>query len=189
MTINALCVFCGSSSGARPDYIAASEALADQLIQRQITLVYGGAQVGIMGSLANRMLSGGGQVIGVIPQALVDLEVAHHGLTDLQIVPDMHARKSAMAAQADGFIALPGGLGTLEELFEVLTWSQLGFHSKPCGVLNVAGFYDRLADFLDHATSEEFMRKSHRSLLLSDTSASALLDQFLAFKPGSEPKL
>lgn len=189
MIINALCVFCGSSPGRVPDYVAASEALADQLIERDITLVYGGAHVGTMGTLADRMMAGGGRVIGVIPQALVDVEVAHNGLTDLQIVPDMHARKAAMAAQADGFIALPGGLGTYEELFEVLTWAQLGFHQKPCGVLNVAGFYDRLADFLNHAASEGFMRQSHRDLLLADRSATALLDQFMAYESVAEPKI
>jgi uncharacterized protein (TIGR00730 family) len=189
MIISALCVFCGSSSGRRPDYIAASEDLADQLLKRDITLIYGGAHVGTMGSLADRMLAGGGRVIGVIPQALVDIEVAHKGLTDLQIVPDMHARKAAMAAQSDGFIALPGGLGTYEELFEVLTWAQLGFHQKPCGVINVAGFYDGLADFLNHAATEGFMRQTHRDLLLADESASALLDQFMVYKPVAESKL
>lgn len=189
MTISALCVFCGSSPGNRPDYVAASEELADQLLERDITLIYGGAHVGTMGSLADRMLTGGGRVIGVIPQALVDIEVAHEGLSELQVVPDMHARKAAMAAQSDGFIALPGGLGTYEELFEVLTWAQLGFHQKPCGLINVAGFYDRLADFLNHATTEGFMRQSHRDLLLSDSSASALLDQFLRYLPFTESKL
>ena len=189
MTISALCVFCGSSPGRRPDYIAASEELADQLLERDITLIYGGAHVGMMGSLADRMLAGGGRVIGVIPQALVEFEVAHEGLTDLQIVTDMHARKAAMAAQSDGFIALPGGLGTYEELFEVLTWAQLGFHQKPCGVINVAGFYNGLADFLNHAATEGFIRQSHRDLLLADSSAGALLDQFMAYKPGTESKL
>ena len=189
MIINAVCVFCGSSAGTRPDYVASSHALADELLKRNISLVYGGAHVGTMGSLADRVMAGGGRVIGVIPQALVDIEVAHDGLTDLQVVPDMHARKAAMAAQSDGFIALPGGLGTYEELFEVLTWAQLGFHTKPCGVINVAGYYDPLAVFLDHAVEEGFVKSSHRELLMLEDSASDLLDRFTRYQPLSEPKL
>jgi len=190
-TIRSLCVFCGSSTGKRDDYTQASHALADALVEADIELVYGGAHVGIMGSLANRVLAGGGKVIGVIPESLVDFEVAHEGLTELMVVADMHARKAAMAERSDGFIALPGGLGTLEELFEVLTWAQLGFHKKPCGLLNISGFYDGLLTFLDHACGEDFMKPQHRNLVMADTDPHSLLERFANHEPTAPvaPKL
>ena len=181
--IRSLCVFCGSSPGKRSDYADASHALADALVAADITLVYGGAHVGIMGSLADRVLAGGGKVIGVIPESLVEFEVAHYGLTELLVVPDMHVRKATMADKSDAFVALPGGLGTLEELFEVLTWAQLGFHAKPCGLLNIAGFYDGLLSFLAHACDERFMKPAHRDLVMAETSATALLERFANHTP------
>jgi len=140
--IKSLCVYCGSSPGAKPDYVAMAETLAKTMAEQNLGLVYGGAHVGIMGALADRLIALGGTVIGVIPEALVEMEVAHQGLTELHVVADMHERKATMAKLSDGFVSLPGGLGTLEETFEMLTWSQLGFHDKPCGLLNVTGFYD-----------------------------------------------
>jgi len=159
------------------------------MARRNVTLIYGGAHVGVMGAIAESVLSNGGRVIGVIPQALVELEVAHRGLTELHIVDDMHQRKAMMAGLSDGFIALPGGLGTLEELFEMLTWSQLGFHGKPVGVMNVAGYYSSLLTFLDQGVSEGFMRQAHRDLLLNDTVASGLLDQMAAYTATVTSKL
>lgn len=175
MTMRTVCVYCGSSPGTRPEYREAAEALAEQLVDQQLRLVYGGAHVGLMGRIADRVLELGGEVTGIIPSALVDMEVAHNALTSLEVVPDMHTRKSCMAELADGFVAMPGGLGTLEELFEMLTWSQLGLHTKPVGLLNVVGFYDQLLDFLDHAANEGFMRTEHRELLLAADSAGELL--------------
>jgi uncharacterized protein (TIGR00730 family) len=187
--MQSVCVYCGSSPGVRAEYQHAAEALADQLVARDLGLVYGGAHVGLMGSIADRVLARGGSVTGVIPRALVDLEVAHESLTSLEVVPDMHARKARMAELADGFIAMPGGLGTLEELFEMLTWSQLGFHAKPVGLLNMAGFYDQLLAFLDHAAAEGFMRVEHRELLLSAESADNLLTSLMAWRAVALPKL
>jgi len=169
--------------------VNASHALADALLARDITLVYGGAHVGVMGAIADRLLQGGGRAIGVIPQALVEFEVAHTGLTELHVVPDMHARKAMMADKSDAFVALPGGLGTLEELFEVLTWAQLGFHKKPCGLLNVEGFFDQLLSFLDHATGQAFMQPAHRKLLIDATSPEKLLQQLIAYEPIAAKKL
>jgi len=184
-----VCVYCGSSPGNKPDYVAASEQLAQSMCAQNLSLVYGGAHVGIMGAVANRLLELGGEVIGVIPEALVELEVAHQGLTQLHVVTDMHERKAKMAGLADGFIALPGGLGTLEELFEMLTWAQLAFHEKPVGLLNVAGFYDHLLRFLDTACAEGFMRQGHRDLLLSDTDPSELLARMMKHKAVYTSKL
>lgn len=186
--MNSLCVYCGSSTGARPDYVNAGQALARVLSEHGLTMVYGGAHVGIMGAIADELLSLGGKVIGVIPRALVDLEVAHEGLSELHVVEDMHERKAMMATLSDGFIALPGGIGTLEETFEALTWLQLGFHEKPCGVLNVAGFYDQLLSFLDHACEEQFMRPEHRHLLLADADAGDLVTRLKNYehKPASK---
>ena len=182
-SLKSICVFCGSSSGARPEYIESGHLLADAMHARGLSLVYGGAHVGIMGAIANRLLELGGEVYGVIPHSLVNLEVAHEGLSELIVVDTMHERKAKMADLADGFIALPGGLGTLEELFEVLTWSQLDFHDKPCGLFNVADFYGKLMEFLDYATAEAFMRQEHRDLLLTDNTADGLLDQMLSYLP------
>lgn len=187
--IKSICVFCGSSRGAKPDYIDASRQLAQSMAKQGITLVYGGAHVGIMGAIADELLKLGGKVVGVIPEALVDMEVAHDGLTELHVVSDMHERKARMADLADGFISLPGGLGTLEEMFEVLTWSQLGFHSKPCGLLNVSGFYDDLLRFLDNANEQGFMRREHRQLLLDDADADSLVNRLISYEPAFIPKL
>ena len=172
-----ICVFTGSSPGALEAYATATRALARVLVSRGQTLVYGGAKVGLMGVLADTVLDGGGEVIGVIPAHLEAKEVAHGGLTDLRVVDSMHERKAVMAELSDGVIALPGGLGTLEELFEMLTWAQLGLHRKPCGVLNVAGYFDRLLDFLDHAVGQRFISEPHRGLLLSDADPTRLLDR------------
>ena len=170
-----VCVYCGSSLGKRPEYAYAARRLAKALTLQGIGLVYGGASVGIMGEIADAVLAGGGEVIGVIPQVLVDKEVAHGGLTELKVVGSMHERKAIMMEISDGFIALPGGLGTQEELFEVLTWSQLGFHKKPCGLLNVGGYYDKLCSFLDHAVEEQFVKTHHREMLLVEDSPEKLL--------------
>lgn len=187
--LKSICVFCGSSRGARPDYIAASEKLAQAMVERNLSLVYGGAHVGIMGAIANEVLRLGGNAYGVIPESLVDMEVAHPGLTELYVVGDMHERKAKMTDLSDGFISLPGGLGTLEEMFEVLTWAQLGFHDKPSGLLNVGGFYNNLLGFLDHANEEGFMRREHRQLLLDDADPDKLLTRLIEFKPAFKPKL
>jgi len=177
-----VCVFCGSSPGARPVFAAAARGLSDVLAGRAIGLVYGGGKVGLMGLLADGMLAQGGEVIGVIPESLQALEVAHEGLSDLRVVESMHARKALMSDLSDGFIALPGGLGTFEELLEIATWSQLGLHSKPVGVLNVAGYFDPLLSLLDHAVAERFLRPDHRQLFLVATEPQALLEAMLAFR-------
>jgi hypothetical protein len=178
-----ICVYCGSSPGARPEYAAAGQALGAALAAREIGLVYGGAQVGIMGQVADAVLEGGGEAIGVIPEWFMDKGVAHDGLADLRVVDSMHDRKAMMADLADGFIALPGGIGTLEEFFEALTWAQLGFHHKPCGLLNVAGYYDQVLAFLDHVVTERLMRAEHRALVLVARHPDGLLDQFKAYTP------
>lgn len=178
MRIQHICVFCGSSPGARPLYMQAARQLGQTLARRGLTLVYGGAKVGTMGQLAQAALDAGGHVIGVIPRALAEMEVAHTGLPDLRVVGSMHERKALMADLADAFIALPGGLGTIEEFFEVLCWAQLGLHAKPCGLLNVGGYYDRLTAFLDHGVQEQFMRAAHRELVLVEQNEGALLDAF-----------
>ena len=175
--VHRLCVFCGSNPGCDPAYLSAAEALGEALVARRWGLVYGGAKVGVMGAVAEAVLAGGGEAIGVIPQALVRKEVAHEGLTRLEIVDSMHERKQRMADLADGFVALPGGLGTLEEIFEVLTWAQLGMHSKPCGLLNVAGYFDPLLEFLDRAVAERFVRGAHRSMILVEETPAALLER------------
>lgn len=171
-----VCVFCGSRPGRSPVYPDAAKQLAAALARRGIGIVYGGAGVGIMGTLADAALDLGGEVIGVIPQQLVDRERSHKHLSELHIVESMHERKALMGSLSDGFIALPGGLGTLEEFFEVLTWNQLGIHAKPCGLLNIDGFYDSLTSFLDHTVCEEFVPDSHRSFLLVQRAPEALLD-------------
>jgi hypothetical protein len=178
-----ICVFCGSSPGASAAFADAAEALATALARAGLGLVYGGASVGLMGRLADAALGAGGEVIGVIPRALVDQEVAHHGLADLRIVGSMHERKALMADLADGFIALPGGLGTLDELFEILTWAQLGLHDKPVGLLDVGGYFAPLLAFLDGAVAARFLAPAHRAMLLTATDPTALLDAFRAYKP------
>ena len=181
--IRRLCVFCGSSPGGDPAYAACARELGELLTRRGIGLVYGGARAGLMGTLADAVLEAGGEVTGVIPKALLEREIAHLGLTDLRTVDSMHERKALMADLSDGFLALPGGLGTFEELFEIVTWAQLGMHRKACGLLNVRGFYDGLAAFLDHAVAERFLRPEHRDLLLVETTAGAMLERLLSFEP------
>ena len=173
-----VCVFCGSSVGARPEYREAARALARALTRRGIGLVYGGARVGVMYEIAATALEAGGEVIGVIPQELVDREVAFTELSDLRIVGSMHERKALMAELSDGFIALPGGLGTIEELLEVLTWAQLGLHKKPCGLLNVCRYFDALMGFLDHAVGQRFIKQEHLGMLLIEEDPEALLARF-----------
>jgi uncharacterized protein (TIGR00730 family) len=183
-----ICVFCGSSPGARPEYLQAARELALALTKRNIGLVYGGARVGVMGEIAAAVLKNGGDVIGVIPKELVEKEVAFTELADLRVVGSMHERKAKMAELADGFIALPGGLGTIEELSEVLTWAQLGMHNKPCGLLNVCQFYDSLIAFLDHVMMQQFIEPEHRAMLLVDERPDALLDKFATYQPPAMDK-
>jgi uncharacterized protein (TIGR00730 family) len=178
-----ICVYCGSSPGSDPAYTAAAEELAGVLVDRDLELVYGGAHKGIMGILADAVLDRGGAVHGVIPRMLEEKEIAHTGLTELHVVASMHERKSMMAALSDGFIALPGGFGTLEELIEILTWGQLHFHEKPCGLLNVKGYFDKLLEYLDHTQQEGFLKPENRAMLLADDSAMGLLQQFEAYLP------
>jgi uncharacterized protein (TIGR00730 family) len=183
MAIRSLCVFCGSSVGNRPEYAAAAVQVGRLLAERGIRLVYGAGNVGLMGVLADAALAAGGQVVGVIPQMLVDRELAHRGITELRIVGTMHERKALMADLSDAFLALPGGLGTFEELCEALTWSQLGIHAKPCGALNIGGYFNHLAVLLDHAVQEGFVSDANRSLLLIATNAAELLGQLDQFRP------
>ncbi|MXQ11229.1 TIGR00730 family Rossman fold protein [Microvirga makkahensis] len=178
-----LCVFCGSSPGRDPVYMEAARLLGDTLARNGIGLVYGGASVGLMGAVADAVLTEGGQVIGVMPQALVDKEIAHTGLSDLRVVGSMHERKALMAELSDGFVALPGGLGTFEELFEVWTWAQLGYHRKPCALLNVAGFYDRLAAFLDGVVESGFVKPVHRAMLIVKEEPAALVEAIRGYEP------
>jgi len=183
-----IAVYCGSNKGARPVYAAAAEKLGQQLARRRIELVYGGGCVGLMGVLADAALKHGGHVIGVIPEKLVIKEVVHEGLPDLRVVKTMHERKALMAELADGFIALPGGYGTYEEFCEVLAWSQLGWHQKPFGLLDVAGFYRGFLEFFDHATREGFIRPKHRELVLVDEDPEKLLHHLETFQPPKEVK-
>src|SRR5262245_14594935 len=181
-----ICVFTGSRSGIRAEYSQAAKALAQELIKRGIGLVYGGGKVGLMNVIAEGVLQLGGHVTGVIPNSLVSKEVAHRGLTDLRVVSSMHERKAQMAELSDGFIAMPGGIGTMEEFFEVWSWAQLGLNEKPCGMLNVAGYYDPLIQFLDHAVAEDFIKPKDRALLIVEKTPAALLDRFgpaLAARP------
>jgi uncharacterized protein (TIGR00730 family) len=173
-----ICVYCGSNSGSRPVYEEAAIALADVLVRHEFELVYGGSDKGIMGVMANAVLELGGKVHGVIPQMLVDKEIAHQGITELHVVASMHARKTMMAALSDGFIAMPGGFGTLEEIIEIVTWGQLRFHDKPCGLLNVDGYFDHLIAYLDHANREGFLRTENREMLLVNEDPAALVRQF-----------
>ena len=181
--IRRLAIFCGSNPGARPQYVEATRALGRLLCERGIGIVYGGSSVGLMAALADAMLDDLGDVIGVIPRMLVEREVANRTLTDLRIVDSMHARKAMMAELADGFIALPGGIGTLEEFFEIWTWGQLGMHEKPCGLLNVAGYFDPLLAFLDRAVEEKFVREVHRAMVIVESDPLALLSRFEAYEP------
>jgi uncharacterized protein (TIGR00730 family) len=183
-----VCVYCGASVGRSPVYAQAATRFGVALARRGLGLVYGGASVGIMGVLADAVLSAGGEVIGVIPAALVAREVAHAGLTELRVTASMHERKAVMAELSDAFVALPGGIGTLEELFEIWTWAQLGLHAKPCGWLNVADYYSPLADFLARAVAAGFVQSRHRAMLLTATEPEALLDELERYEaPRVEP--
>jgi hypothetical protein len=177
-----ICVFCGSSPGARPCYAEAARALAQYLAANKITVVYGGGNVGLMGTLADATLEAGGEIIGVIPQALLDREVSHSRLPDLRVVGSMHERKAIMAELSDAFIAMPGGFGTFEEFCEVLTWTQLGLHRKPCGLLNVEGYYEPLLALFDHALAEEFLKPAHRQMVISDSNPESLVKRLFAYE-------
>jgi hypothetical protein len=177
-----ICVFTGASPGASTEYERAASQLGRALVERGSTLVYGGAKVGLMGVLADTVLEGGGQVIGVIPEDLVAKEVSHHGVSELKVVPSMHERKAVMSDLSDAVVALPGGLGTLDELFEMLTWSQLGLHQKRCGLLNVLGYFDQLLGFLDHAVAERFIARDHQDMLHTESTATALLDRMDTYR-------
>lgn len=183
-----IAVFCGSSSGRRPEFLQAATVLGQLLAQQGIGIVYGGASVGLMGAVATAARQAGGEVIGVLPQSLMDRELAHTGLSELHIVETMHERKAKMSELADAFLALPGGIGTFEELFEVWTWGVLGYHRKPCALLNVAGFYDGLVSFLDHVVEDEFLKPVYRNMLLVDESPEALLKALFEYVPPAAPK-
>lgn len=182
--MKSICVYCGSSAGIVPGYAEAARELARELVENDIALVYGGGKVGLMGVVADEVMRLGGEVTGIIPQALLEWEVGHHGLTRLHVVKDMHERKAMMAQLSDGFIALPGGIGTLEELFETLTWAQLGLHDKPIGLLNVGGFYDALLVFLEQVVAQGFLKPAQAGLLMQETQAARLLVRFREFQPG-----
>jgi uncharacterized protein (TIGR00730 family) len=183
-----LCVFCGSSLGGNKAYAEMAQAMGALLARRGIGLVYGGGGVGLMGVIAEAVMRDGGEVIGVIPQALADREIAHTGITELHVVDSMHTRKAMMAELADGFVAMPGGVGTFEEFFEVVTWTQLGLHRKPCGLLNVSGFYSPLAAFIDQAVSEGFIKPVHRAAIVVDDDPERLLDSLASIKLPDVPK-
>jgi len=182
MKIRKICVYCGSSPGKKPAYSQAAVELALALSERNIGLVYGGGAIGVMGTVADAMLAAGGEVVGVIPKALAIKEVAHDHLSEMHVVASMHERKALMAELADGFIALPGGWGTLEELFEMLTWAQLGFHDKPCGLLNIEGYYDGLIEFLENSFAQKFVNELYRPMLMKGLEPAALLDQFATYR-------
>lgn len=186
--MRSVCVFCGSNPGHHPVYAAGARAMGAEIAKRGLTLVYGGGAVGLMGIVANAALDAGGEVHGVIPKALRDKEIGHIGLTRLEIVDTMHTRKARMAELSDGFIAMPGGIGTFEELFEIWTWGQLGIHAKPLALLNVAGFYDPLAVFLDRTTEEGFLKPNHRAMVMTDTEPATLLDRMQAYVPAATYK-
>lgn len=183
-----LCVFSGSSPGIKPEYAMAAKRLGKSIAAKGIGLVYGGANVGLMGELAHAVRDAGGEVIGVIPKSLVEKEVAFTELSDLRVTESMHERKAIMADLSDGFIAMPGGLGTLEEFFEVVTWAQLGIHEKPCGLLNVEGYFDLLLGFLDFAVAERFLKEVHRSMLIIESDAERLLGRFECYVPSKIDK-
>ncbi len=181
--MKSICVYCGSSVGASEVYAQGARALAQQMVKDNIALVYGGGNVGLMGVIATEVMRLGGEATGVIPKALLDKELGHHGLTRLHIVKDMHERKAMMAELSDGFVAMPGGMGTLEELFEVLTWAQLGFHYKPIGLLNVDGFYDNLIAFIEHLVSQRFLTAEQSLLMMHDADPANLVQRFKTYKP------
>jgi uncharacterized protein (TIGR00730 family) len=180
--MHSICVFCGSNSGKDGIYAGAARSLARAIVGRGMKIVYGGGNIGLMGELAQAALAAGGHVAGVAPRRLFEKEVVHTGLSALHLVDTMHERKALMAELSDAFVALPGGLGTYEEMFEVLAWAQLGFHHKPCGLLNVAGFYDRLTGFLDHAVAERFLKAEHRAMLLVENDAQSLIERLASHR-------
>jgi uncharacterized protein (TIGR00730 family) len=181
-SLNKICVFCGSNSGTNPAYAAAALKLGQLVAARGSTLVYGGAKAGLMGIIADAALAGGGQVIGVIPRGVIPKEIAHAGLTELRTVASMHERKALMEQLSDAFVAMPGGFGTLDEFFEILTWAQLGLHRKPCGIYNVNGYYDRLLAMLDHSMQEGLLKPQHRRLIVADDNPEALLTHLADFE-------
>jgi len=180
--MNNICVFCGSNHGRRPEFTTAARTLGQELVKRRLGLVYGGGHVGLMGVLADAVLERGGKVTGVIPQALADKELGHRGITELVVVAGMHERKATMAAAADGFIAMPGGLGTLEEFFEVATWGQLGFHAKPATLLNVDGYFDHLLAFIDQAVADRFVLSDHRDMIFAADSPAEILEHMNGYR-------
>jgi uncharacterized protein (TIGR00730 family) len=186
--LSSICVFCGSNGGAHPAYLAAAENVGQGLARRGIRVVYGGGRVGMMGAVADAARAAGGEVIGVIPQQIFDLEIGHTGLDDLRVVSSMHERKALMAELADAFVALPGGIGTLEELFEVYTWAQLGLHHKPLALLDVAGYYQPLAAFLDHAVTQRFLRAETRAMLSVADDLDGLLEALARWQPAPTHK-
>lgn len=183
-----ICVFCGSSAGTRPEYSEQARLLGIAIVRRGMGVVYGGGSVGLMGVVADAALAAGGEVHGVIPERLMERELDHRSLTRMHVVKSMHERKALMSELSDGFVALPGGMGTLEELTEVLTWSQLGLHQKPVGLLDVAGYYDQLTAFFDHAVRERFLHPEHRRILLTDPDPDVLLDRLQAWRPLAQVK-
>jgi uncharacterized protein (TIGR00730 family) len=186
--MRSICVFCGSSSGSDLAYEDAARSLGETLAESGITLVYGGGHVGLMGVVANAALASGGEAVGVIPHSLVEREIAHNGLTDLHVVGSMHERKAMMSELSEGFIALPGGTGTMEEFFEVLTWAQLGEHGKPCGLLNVAEYYDPLLAVFDHMVANGFLSEANRSIVIVETEPITMLGRFEKYRPPQLPK-
>lgn len=186
--MQSVCVFCGSNAGKSEVYAEAARNLARAIVGQGLKLVYGGGNIGLMGVLGEAALAAGGHVIGVTPRSLLEKEVVHTGLTELKVVNSMHERKALMEELADAFIALPGGLGTFEEMFEMLTWAQLGFHRKPCGLLNVAGFYDRLTGFLDHAVDQRFLKPEHRAMLLVESDPAVLVARLKTHQPPAVSK-
>ena len=188
-TLNRLCVFCGTNAGSRPAYGVAARELGRVLAEQAVELVYGGASVGVMGELADSVQEHGGHVTGIIPQQLMEKEAAHTGIRNLIVVASMHQRKSQMADMSDGFIAFPGGIGTLEGFFEVLTWGQLGIHSKPAGILNVERYFDGLTGFLDHAVREGFLTEAHRQAIIVESDPGLLLERLRSFAPPQGEKL
>lgn len=183
-----ICVFCGSNAGRTPAYLEAARAFGAAVADAGYGLVYGGASVGLMGAVADAAMARGGEVIGVIPRSLVDREISHKGLSDLRVVGSMHERKAMMSELSDAFVALPGGIGTLEELFEVWTWAQLGHHAKPCGLLNIAGFYDGLSGFLDHIVAESFVQPEHRRMLIVESEPQTMLSAIAGYQPPTVSK-
>ncbi len=184
--MKSICVFCGSNPGTNPVYMKTAEKLGLFLAEKGVSVVYGGGRVGLMGQVADTVMENGGKVIGIIPHSLAEKEVAHQGLTELHVVDSMHTRKAMMAEYSDGFIALPGGFGTFEELCEIITWAQLGFHSKPCGFLNIEGYYDPLVELFDKATREKFVRVEHRKLVLIENEIEKIFEAMINYRP---PKL